>query len=308
MENVKPGRIVAEYLGQVVTCDEGKRRMATYEEYDDFYFMSLGNGLMLDAKSMGSDARFINHCCDPNCVLQKWNVLGETRLVIVADKFIRSGEEITYNYNYYEDDLGSIPRQVCMCGSDNCSGTIGGRKTDSAGMVWIEKAILILNSSRRYTIEVAEQHLHLWHSIKKNRHNEGTRYDTTKFNCKTIQKFNGKQNRIEGHLESINFHEISMATEILEPLEYRKLHSAVENAKAWKVRVDTYLNQEKGKCYRLYKAKVFKNLLLKAPLCLKLEEHVDIENKLKACNTTRSRCQRLAGTLTVSHLCSSVFG
>ena len=43
-----------------------------------------------------------------------------------------------------------------------------------------------------------------------------------------------------------------MATEILEPLEYRKLHSAVENAKAWKVRVDTYLNQEKGKCYRLY--------------------------------------------------------
>ena len=31
---------------------------------------------MLDAKHMGSVARFANHSCEPNCELQKWSVLG----------------------------------------------------------------------------------------------------------------------------------------------------------------------------------------------------------------------------------------
>ena len=47
-----------------------------YLECDDFYFASLGGGLMLDAKHMGSVARFANHSCEPNCELQKWSVLG----------------------------------------------------------------------------------------------------------------------------------------------------------------------------------------------------------------------------------------
>lgn len=33
---------------------------------------------MLDAKHMGSVARFANHSCQPTCELQKWNVLGES--------------------------------------------------------------------------------------------------------------------------------------------------------------------------------------------------------------------------------------
>lgn len=38
---------------------------------------------MLDAKHMGSVARFANHSCQPTCELQKWNVLGES----LADSF-----------------------------------------------------------------------------------------------------------------------------------------------------------------------------------------------------------------------------
>lgn len=36
------------------------------------------------AGPMGSEARFANHSCAPNCILQKWSVLGETRVVLVA--------------------------------------------------------------------------------------------------------------------------------------------------------------------------------------------------------------------------------
>lgn len=41
---------------------------------------------------MGSEARFANHSCSPNCVLQKWSVLGETRVVLVAARDISVGE------------------------------------------------------------------------------------------------------------------------------------------------------------------------------------------------------------------------
>lgn len=39
---------------------------------------------MLDAKNMGSVARFANHSCEPNCELQKWSVLGNCRVRFAA--------------------------------------------------------------------------------------------------------------------------------------------------------------------------------------------------------------------------------
>jgi SET domain len=55
-------------------------------EQDDFYFASLGGGLMLDAKNMGSVARFANHSCEPNCELQKWSVLGNPTVELLQLK------------------------------------------------------------------------------------------------------------------------------------------------------------------------------------------------------------------------------
>jgi len=43
----------------------------------DFYIMELDNGLYVDGKYKGSNSRFINHSCDPNCELQRWVVKGE---------------------------------------------------------------------------------------------------------------------------------------------------------------------------------------------------------------------------------------
>lgn len=43
----------------------------------DFYIMELDNGLYVDGKHKGSNSRFINHSCDPNCELQRWVVKGE---------------------------------------------------------------------------------------------------------------------------------------------------------------------------------------------------------------------------------------
>ncbi|CAB1102142.1 unnamed protein product [Ectocarpus sp. CCAP 1310/34] len=82
---------------------------------------------------MGSEARFANHSCSPNCLMQKWSVLGETRVVLVAARDISVGEELTYNYQ--ADTLeGFVERQKCLCGEPQCSGFIGGERRASKVM------------------------------------------------------------------------------------------------------------------------------------------------------------------------------
>ena len=48
----------------------------------------------------GGEARFINHSCAPNCLIEKWDVMGEWRIAIVADRDITAGEELSYDYNF----------------------------------------------------------------------------------------------------------------------------------------------------------------------------------------------------------------
>lgn len=49
---------------------------------------------MIDAKFMGSLARFANHSCYPSCKLQKWRVKGDVQVVLVALKDLNEGSEV----------------------------------------------------------------------------------------------------------------------------------------------------------------------------------------------------------------------
>jgi SET domain-containing protein len=52
----------------------------------------------------GNSSRFINHSCDPNCELQKWNVRGFTHIGIVAIQDIPSGTSLSYDYQFATGD------------------------------------------------------------------------------------------------------------------------------------------------------------------------------------------------------------
>ncbi|RYH13592.1 SET domain-containing protein-lysine N-methyltransferase [archaeon] len=119
--------IVAEYMGEVISNDAMWQRMKTYQATDDFYFANLGGGLTLDASSMGSLARFANHSCDPTCIMQRWTVKGEPRIVLAALRDLPAGSEVTYCYNFEDDDFANNPvkHQVCRCGAKYCSGKVG---------------------------------------------------------------------------------------------------------------------------------------------------------------------------------------
>jgi len=162
LEDVAPDVVIVEYLGEVITHKECLERMADYDHDDDFYFASLGGGLMLDAKKMGSVARFANHSCMPNTDLQRLNVLGEDRIALVSNRHIIAGTELTYNYQYFDDGLdsnGVMQRQKCCCGSENCSGIIGGRTGSREEDVWLEKAESLLSGCRKYPLETLEEQL-----------------------------------------------------------------------------------------------------------------------------------------------------
>lgn len=171
-EDVPAHCIIIEYLGEILTANDCQARMSEYEEQDDFYFASLGNGLMIDAKYCGSLARFANHSCEPNCELQKWNVLGENRIVLCSKFALSAGTELCYNYKYYDDGLDSnvdMKRQVCRCGSHQCCGTIGGRVIEKVNLVdqWKKKASAILSSKRKINMDSIQELRNERYSILK---------------------------------------------------------------------------------------------------------------------------------------------
>lgn len=124
--DLRAGDFIYEYIGEVINEGQFRRRMLQYDEegIKHFYFMSLSRGEFVDATRKGNLGRFCNHSCNPNCYVDKWVVGDKLRMGIFAERKIRAGEELVFNYNV--DRYGAKP-QPCYCGESNCTGFIGGR-------------------------------------------------------------------------------------------------------------------------------------------------------------------------------------
>ncbi|CAH1134905.1 unnamed protein product [Ceutorhynchus assimilis] len=125
-EMIKQGDFILEYVGEVVSDQEFKERMnSIYVNDTHHYCLHLDSGLVIDGHRMGSDGRFVNHSCEPNCEIQKWSVNGQFRMVLFALRDIKPYEELTYDYNFSLFNLAE--GQECKCRSDQCRGVIGGK-------------------------------------------------------------------------------------------------------------------------------------------------------------------------------------
>jgi [histone H3]-lysine36 N-trimethyltransferase len=124
--DLRPGDFIFEYVGEVINEPQFRRRMVQYDEegIKHFYFMSLSKGEFVDATKKGNLGRFCNHSCSPNCYVDKWVVGDKLRMGIFAERKIKAGEELVFNYNV--DRYGANP-QPCYCGEPNCTGFIGGK-------------------------------------------------------------------------------------------------------------------------------------------------------------------------------------
>jgi len=127
MEDCPAHTIIGEYVGEAVTVEEYNERLKALNAESDLYFASLSSEIILDARTMGNEIRFANHGCVPNCQLQKWIVLGEPRLALVAIKAISRGQELLYNYNFSLEEIQKLVAQKCCCGAPTCTGQLGGK-------------------------------------------------------------------------------------------------------------------------------------------------------------------------------------
>ncbi|CAL8582085.1 histone methyltransferase set2 [Xanthoria parietina] len=130
--DLRPNDFIFEYIGEVIGEGSFRKRMMQYheEKIKHFYFMSLNKGEYVDATKRGNLGRFCNHSCNPNCYVDKWVVGDKLRMGIFAERSIRAGEELVFNYNV--DRYGADP-QPCYCGEPNCTGFIGGKTQTERG-------------------------------------------------------------------------------------------------------------------------------------------------------------------------------
>jgi SET domain-containing protein len=120
---IASNRRIIEYIGQRITHEEADRRYDDHDGRHHTFLFILDDKTVLDARYGGSDARFINHSCDPNCE----SVITGGKIWIKSIKPIVAGEELTYDYRFeWDDDYDpeDVRYYACRCGTKKCRGTI----------------------------------------------------------------------------------------------------------------------------------------------------------------------------------------
>lgn len=115
---------VIEYAGKRITARQAASRGSTdpNNPWHTFFF-SLESGRLIDGADDGNDARWINHCCEPNCEAREEN----GRIYIYTLRDIKRGEELNYDYGLIVEErhTPAIKKAyACLCGAVNCRKTM----------------------------------------------------------------------------------------------------------------------------------------------------------------------------------------
>ncbi|KAL3091354.1 hypothetical protein niasHS_007147 [Heterodera schachtii] len=112
-------QMIIEYIGELIRNEVCEIRQSRYiEQNRGEYMFRIDCDWVVDATMAGGLARYINHSCDPNCGTKILPVNDEKKVVIFANRPIKAGEELTYDYQFDIEETGKkIP---CLCGAPNC--------------------------------------------------------------------------------------------------------------------------------------------------------------------------------------------
>jgi len=123
LEPLEKGDFVIEYVGEVIDDAICEQRLWDIRSRGDknFHMCEISKDFTIDATFKGNASRFLNHSCEPNCKLEKWQVEGETRVGVFASRSIKVGEPLTYDYRFVH--FGE--KVECHCEAPNCQGYLG---------------------------------------------------------------------------------------------------------------------------------------------------------------------------------------
>lgn len=111
---IRKGEQIIEYVGEKMDKKESERRCI---EEDNRYVFEIDDEHDIDGNVDWNPARWFNHSCDPNAETD----IIDGHVYISALRKIKSGEEITYNYNFDLEEYDGYP---CNCGKKRCIGYI----------------------------------------------------------------------------------------------------------------------------------------------------------------------------------------
>lgn len=125
-KNIPKGTRIAEYAGKrVLREDLTADLQAGLSSLK--YVMNLNETTVIDGERDGNDTRFINHCCEPNCIVYFFNEIP----YIYSLTEIPIDTELSFDYQMSisrEEVLftSTQKQQImpCFCGSKNCRGTL----------------------------------------------------------------------------------------------------------------------------------------------------------------------------------------
>jgi SET domain-containing protein len=128
LQSIGKGARVIEYAGERISHRQADRRYPSGREWSPHTMLfTVDRKTVIDGTRKGNSARWINHSCNPNCEALD----DEGRIYIEAIRNIRSGEELTYDYNLRLDDPhtpAAKSEHPCHCGAQGCRGTLLGKK------------------------------------------------------------------------------------------------------------------------------------------------------------------------------------
>lgn len=131
---IKQGNFICEYAGEIISADEAKKRYESNKELGKMNYIFCINEnfgeknykTFIDPSIFGNIGRYINHSCEPNCVLHPIRVNSTIpKLCIFAKTDIETETEITFNYgnqnSTFEDEVTNTTNRIdCLCKSKKC--------------------------------------------------------------------------------------------------------------------------------------------------------------------------------------------
>ena len=122
--DIKKGETLIEYVGEIISAQEAEdRHPHDPQDSNHTFYFQVDDDKVIDALHGGNSAKWINHCCTPNCKPE----IIDGRVFIKAKKDIPVGTEINYDYGLIIEERITkklISEYPCWCGSPKCRGTL----------------------------------------------------------------------------------------------------------------------------------------------------------------------------------------
>jgi uncharacterized protein len=119
-QKILKGETIIEYVGEIISAQEAEdRHPHDPKDPNHTFYFQIDEDRVIDALHGGNSARWINHCCTPNCKPE----VDDGRVFIKAKKNISAGEELNYDYGLIIDEPITkklIAQYPCWCGSPKC--------------------------------------------------------------------------------------------------------------------------------------------------------------------------------------------